>query len=83
MYDLDNASGRLTLKQRVDVGKKVGPIALSADRRFAYAAVRGEWAVATLAVDDDGSLTLLDKTGIDTNAAYLGLDRTERRVRVK
>ena len=78
VYDLDNASGRLTLKQRVDVGKKVGPIALSADRRFAYAAVRGERAVATLAVDDDGSLTLLDKTGIDTNAAYLSLDRTEQ-----
>lgn len=78
VYDLDDASGRLTLKQRLDVGKHVGPIALSPDHRFAYAAVRGEQAAATLAIADDGTLTLLDKTGIDTNAAFISVDRTGR-----
>lgn len=74
VYDVDGQTGAWSLKQTLEVGPGVGPIAVSPDRRRLYVAVRGEGAAATLAAGDDGKLTLLGKADIAGSSPYLATD---------
>ena len=79
VYDVDNASGRLTLKQQVDGGGAPGSLAVSPDRRFLVAAVRDGGQAATFAIDGaTGELTEVGRGPIDGNAAYVSIDNTGR-----
>jgi len=78
VYDLDHATGRLTQRQQVAVGKNVGAMAVHPNGEYAYAAVRGERAVATLSIESDGSLTPIGTTPLGIIATFVQVDRTGR-----
>lgn len=79
VYDVDNASGRLTLKQEVDAGGAPGSLALSPDHRFLYAAIRDGGQAATFAINPTtGELSDVGRAPIDGNAAYISTDNTGR-----
>ncbi len=77
VYALDETSGDLTRTGAVDLPGAPGPLAISADRRHLYAAVRSDKQFATLTIDPANGLLkdpVLNPAGI--NAAYVHVDKT-------
>jgi 6-phosphogluconolactonase len=64
----------------VNVGKSVGSMAVSPDRRFLYAAMRSEpFAVHAYAIDSiTGALQPLSEASVPENPTYISLDRSGR-----
>ena len=77
---LDEATGRLRPIQRVGVGGKAMPMAVSPDRRSLYVGLRSSpYSVVTLAIGQAGGrLTELAKAPLAADMAYLSIDRTGR-----
>jgi 6-phosphogluconolactonase len=77
VYDMDDATGELKLRNSVEVGKSPGSLDIAPNRKFLYGAIRGEGAAATLSIDPKtGNLKLLGKVDIGGSAAYVSADRT-------
>ncbi len=74
------ADGALQTGARVEVGDIVGPMAVSPDRRFLYAAVRSPpFRVHAYAIDPgSGALMPLSVAPLAASFPYLSLDRTGR-----
>jgi len=72
--------GRLQPLARVKAGDVVGPLAVSPDRRFLYAAVRSEpFSVHVYAIDPaSGALAPLAVSPLAESFPYISLDRTGR-----
>ncbi|HZV94046.1 MAG TPA: beta-propeller fold lactonase family protein, partial [Caldimonas sp.] len=77
---LDGRSGALTLRQQVDAGGKVMPLAVSPDRRVLHASIRSEpFAVASFSIDpDDGHLAPLGRAALPASCCWIGTDRSGR-----
>jgi 6-phosphogluconolactonase len=79
IFHLDPAAGALTARGTVALDGAPGPLALSPDRRFLFAALRPSKSVQTLRVDaTSGALTSLGTVETGVNAAYLITDRRGR-----
>ncbi len=80
VYRLDAGSGALLPGPRVAAGSAVGPMAVSPDRRFLYAALRGKPpAVVTFAIDRaTGTLNQLSSSPLAESFPYISLDRSGR-----
>jgi len=79
IFDINPASGDLTVRGTVALDDSPGPLAISPDRKFLYAALRQGKSVQTLRVNAaDGSLTAAGTVVINVNPAYLIADRTGR-----
>ncbi|MEQ1859704.1 MAG: lactonase family protein [Chthoniobacteraceae bacterium] len=79
LFDLNPASGELTARGVVALEGNPGPLAISPDRKFLYAALRQGKSVQTLRVNPaDGSLTAAGTVVTNVNPAYLIVDRTGR-----
>jgi 6-phosphogluconolactonase len=84
VFDVDWATGEWAPKQTVEVREgeagwvTSAPIAVSPDRRRLDVGMRGEGAVATYAIDDDGRLSLVGTVPIGGSAPFLSRDRTGR-----
>jgi 6-phosphogluconolactonase len=79
VYALEK-DGRLSPVQRLDVGGRVVPMAVSGDRRHLYAAVRGErFEIVTLSIHGStGRLEIVGRNPALASATYLSLDRSGR-----
>ena len=81
-YDLDDETGKLTMKLSVDLPGAAGPMAFSPNQDFVYAAVtgleNGKAGVATLKRSPDGSLKLVDTATISSRAPYIRTDKHGR-----
>jgi 6-phosphogluconolactonase len=80
-YQMDEASGRLTVLDKTAAGRLVMPLTVSPDRRFLYASVRSKpYTVHTYAIDaSNGVLKLAAKTPVlADNKVYLSTDATGR-----
>jgi 6-phosphogluconolactonase len=79
---LDSANGDLTEVQRVTLTANgpLGPLAVSPDRRFLYAAQRAEpWTVSAFAIDGlSGELSALGTAPLMHSTPYIITDRTGR-----
>ena len=75
-----HADGRLQPGARVKAADAVGPLAVSPDRRFLYAAVRAQpFGVHAYRIDaGSGALTPLAVTPLAASCPYIALDRTGR-----
>jgi 6-phosphogluconolactonase len=79
VFHLDTASGALTARGTVALEGAPGPLAISPDHKFLYAALRPTKGVQTLRVDAaSGALTPASSAVTGVNAAYLITDRTGR-----
>lgn len=80
VLQLDDASGALTIMQRVEVGGTVMPLALAPDRRVLYAARRSEpLAVLSFAIDaKSGALSPLGEAPLPHSMASIATDRSGR-----
>ncbi|MBE0627461.1 MAG: lactonase family protein [Burkholderiales bacterium] len=74
------ADGSLQPQARVRVGEFVGPLAVSPDARFLYAAVRAQpFCVHAYSIaPDSGALTPLSVTPLAASCPYIALDRSGR-----
>ena len=77
---MDARTGELTPLSSVAVGGSSGPLALSPDRRFLYAARRSApFAAAAFAIDaHSGELTPLGEAELPASMAYIATDRSGR-----
>jgi len=77
---LDGATGAATLEQQVPLPGTVGPLAISPNRRFLYAALRSQpFSAASFAIDPaNGRLRLMSTVPLPDNMAYVSVDRTGR-----
>lgn len=77
---LDRANGSVRVRQVVDTGGAVMPMAPSPDRRFLYAAIRSEpFHVASYSIDaETGELTKLGTAPLPDSMASITTDRTGR-----
>ncbi len=77
---LDPGSGDLALVEKIAVGDRVMPMAVSPDRRFLYASLRTEpFSVASFAIDPlSGRLTHLGNAPLRHSMVYISTDRTGR-----
>ena len=75
-----HADGRLQPGARVKAADAVGPLAVSPDRRFLYAAVRSQpFAVYAYAIDaGSGALVPLSVAPLVASCPYIALDRSGR-----
>lgn len=75
-----NGDGSVNLIEQVDTGSTVMPLALSPDRKFLYASLRGEpYSVVSYAIDPkSGKLKALSKVPLADNMANIATDRTGR-----
>ena len=80
VFALDAPSGTLALRQRLELGGIVMPLALSPDRRVLYAAQRAEpWRVQSVALDPrSGELTRIGEAPLPQSMANLATDRSGR-----
>lgn len=79
VFHLDTASGALSTRGAVALEGAPGPLAISPDRQFLYAALRPTKSVQTLRVDRaTGALSPASTTVTGVNAAYLITDRAGR-----
>lgn len=80
VLQLNDASGALTIMQRVEVGGTVMPLALAPDRRVLYAARRSEpLAVLSFAIDaKSGALSPLGEAPLPHSMASIATDRSGR-----
>lgn len=79
VFHLDTASGALTARGRTELEGAPGPLAISPDRKFLYAALRSTKGVQTLRIDPaTGALTPAGSAVTGVNAAYLITDRAGR-----
>lgn len=79
LFDLDPASGELTARGTVALEGNPGPLAISPDRKFIYAALRQNKSVQALKVNPaDGALTSAGTVVVNVNPAYLVTDKTGR-----
>jgi len=79
LFDLNPASGELTARGTVALEGNPGPLAISPDRKFIYAALRQNKSVQALKVNAaDGALTPAGTVVVNVNPAYLVADRTGR-----
>lgn len=79
IYALER-EGALVPRGRAPAGKLVGPLALSPDRRFLYAAVRSApYSIQAYAIDRaTGALRPVGATPVVQSFPYISLDRTGR-----
>jgi 6-phosphogluconolactonase len=77
---MDAATGTLTALKPTPVGGSCGPLAISPDRRFLYAARRSApTVVLSFAIDpQSGELSPLGQADLPASMAYLALDRAGR-----
>ncbi|MBP0596573.1 beta-propeller fold lactonase family protein [Herbaspirillum sp. LeCh32-8] len=75
-----NADGRVNLVDKVDTGSTVMPLAVSPDRKYLYASLRGQpYSVVSYAIDQrSGKLTALSKAPLADNMANIATDKTGR-----
>jgi 6-phosphogluconolactonase len=82
VFQLDNATGDLAEVQRLALSANgpLGPLAVSPDRRFLYAAQRAEpWTVSAFAIDGiTGELSALGTAPLMHSTPYIITDRTGR-----
>ena len=73
-------SGELQPSARIKAASTVGPMAVSPDRRFLYAALRSEpFTAASFAIDPaSGRLRHLGNAPLDDSMAYITVDKTGR-----
>jgi 6-phosphogluconolactonase len=78
-YDLNEASGDLTLRQTIELEGQPAPMCVSPDQRVLYVAHRKAQKVSAFAISPkDGSLKLIDQTALpgQGGACYLSIDRS-------
>lgn len=75
-----NDDGSVNLIDKVDTGSTVMPLAISPDRRFLYASLRGQpYSVVSYAIDPaSGKLKQLAKAPLADNMANIATDKTGR-----
>ena len=82
VFKLDGSTGDLTAVQSVTLSANgpLGPLAVSPDRRFLYAAQRAEpWTVSALTIDGQtGELAVLGTAPLMHSTPYIITDRTGR-----
>lgn len=80
VYTIDSKTGALAEAQAIDLPGSSGPMAISDDRRFLYAAVRGKpQRVQAFAIDrKTGKLTPGALTELTGNPTYFDVDATGR-----
>ena len=79
VYGMDG-DGTLTPKGRIEAGKPLGPMSISPDRRYLFAAIRAmPYRVVTYAIErKTGALTPLAEGPLADSFPYISLDRTGR-----
>lgn len=79
---LDARTGQLTPMRSADVGGSSGPLAISPDRRFLYAARRSApFAALAFAIDArSGELSPLGEAALPASMAYIATDRSGRQL---
>ncbi|MBO94157.1 MAG: hypothetical protein CMI32_04560 [Opitutales bacterium] len=78
-YDMNEASGHLTLRQTVELEGQPAPMCVSPDQRVLYVAQRKAEKVSAFAISPkDGSLQLIAQTALpgQGGACYLSTDRS-------
>lgn len=77
---LDGRRGELAVRQRVDVGGKVMPLAVSPDRRVLHASIRSDpFAVASFSIDPaNGHLALIGRAPLPASCCWIGTDQSGR-----
>ncbi|MBI1369282.1 MAG: beta-propeller fold lactonase family protein [Planctomycetes bacterium] len=78
-YDLDSATGAISRRPDVAVGKDPGPIAISADGKRLYVAARGDKTVVVCDIDPaTGTITPRHTTPLPGSAPFIAIDPTGR-----
>jgi 6-phosphogluconolactonase len=76
VLQFDAAAGTLVPLQRLPVGGTVMPLAVSPDRRRLYASIRSDPVeVLTLAIAEDGRLSLLGRSPLPASMCWIGIDQ--------
>jgi 6-phosphogluconolactonase len=75
-FALDSATGQLTEKQKIRVGRSPGAQCVDPVRRLLHVSLTGENRIATLKIAADGTLELMQIVDAPHRPTYLALDRT-------
>lgn len=77
VYEIDTETGGLTEVQRLELPGKVGPLAITDDRKTLYAAINNPPRIVPMQRDTDtGELSMLTPTAVPSFPTYLDIDAT-------
>ena len=81
-FRFHSETARLDYMHSVSADSRPGPLALSQDRRFVYAGLRGSDCIETFTLSQQGqdgpALTFQARTDLDADPCYLAVDQTGR-----
>ena len=79
VFEQNADDGSLSLRHRLTLAGKPGPLAIGPSKRFIYAAIRPQGSVVTLAVDPlSGEPRQIASAAVAADPVYLATDRQER-----
>jgi 6-phosphogluconolactonase len=78
-FEVDPATGDLTLEGTIDAPGSPGPLATDPQQKFLYAGRRGASEISSFSIDPkSGDLTLLGVVSVEADPCYLSTDTTGR-----